>query len=156
MKIYLKYNAESEKYAQLVKDSLQKSGHNVFIRGEYRNDKESIKACHVCMDLTVGKLAETVKPEVVQLEAPKGLRKDVDDRVQKLVLVLGKKQLPRRQLVAELGLKQNSRRDFIYNYFKPAMSRNLICLAYPNVPKKPDQAYRLTEKGLDLYDELTV
>ena len=142
MKIYLKYNAESEKYAQLVKDSLQKSGHNVFIRGEYRNDKESIKACHVCMDLTVGKLAETVKPEVVKPEAPKGLRKDVDDRVQKLV--------------AELGLKQNSRRDFIYNYFKPAMSRNLICLAYPNVPKKPDQAYRLTEKGLDLYDELTV
>ena len=78
-----------------------------------------------------------------------------DVRVQKMVLVLGYKILPRRQIVADLGLRQGSRPCFINNYLKPTLNQGYIEFAYPNSPHKPKQAYKLTAKGLDLYDQLT-
>lgn len=154
MKIYLKYNAESEKYALLVIDALQKAGHEVFDRTFFRSETNALQACHLTIELKDGQLIEKTKP-ADKPTAPKGIRKDADDRVAKLVLVLGKKVLPRRQLVADLGLKQKSRRVFVYNYWKPCWDRGLIDLAYSAVPNKPEQAYRLTAKGLDLYAQLT-
>lgn len=78
-----------------------------------------------------------------------------ESRVYKLVLALGKKVLPRRQLVADVGLTQKSRCIFTYNYMKPTWERGLIDFAYASVPNKPEQAYRLTAKGLELYAQLT-
>ena len=79
----------------------------------------------------------------------------VEARVFKFVLVVGKKVLPRRQIIADLGMRQQSRHTFINNYWRPAWERGLIDLAYPAVPNKPEQAYRLTAKGLELYAQLT-
>ena len=76
-------------------------------------------------------------------------------RVYKLVLVLGKQVLPRRQIIADLGMRQQSRHTFINNYLRPTWERGLIDHAYPAVPNKPEQAYRLTPKGLDLFARLT-
>jgi uncharacterized repeat protein (TIGR04076 family) len=75
-------------------------------------------------------------------------------RVYKLVQVLGKQVLPRRQIIADLGMRQQSRHTFINNYWRPAWERGLMDLAYPASPNKPEQAYRLTAKGLDLYERL--
>ena len=79
----------------------------------------------------------------------------VDVRVQKMVLVLGRQILPRRQIIADLGLQQRSRPCFINNYLKPTLSQGYIEFAYPNSPHKPEQAYKLTSKGLELYNQLT-
>ena len=79
----------------------------------------------------------------------------VDVRVQKMVLVLGRQILPRRQIIADLGLQQRSRPCFINNYLKPTLSQGYIEFAYPNSPHKPEQAYKLTAKGLELYNQLT-
>ena len=79
----------------------------------------------------------------------------VDVRIQKMVLVLGRQILPRRQIIADLGLKQRSRPCFINNYLKPTLSQGYIEFAYPNSPHKPEQAYKLTSKGLELYNQLT-
>ena len=155
MKIYLKYNAESEKYAPLLTNILQKAGHGVFVRSDFHNEQETIQTCHLCLDMTNGGLAESILPTADKPSAQKRLRKGVDDRVAKLVLVLGEKVLPRRQLIADLGLKQKSRRVFSYNYIKPTWERGLIDFAYTAVPHKPEQAYRLTAKGLKLYAQLT-
>lgn len=155
MQIYLKYNAESEKYALMITDALQKSGHGVFNHTTFRSDSQAMQACHICLDMTTGKLSEITKPATDKPTAQKGLKKDVDDRVGKLVLVIGKKVLPRRELLADLGLKQKSRRNFIYNYLKPAWNLGLIDFAYPAHPNLPEQAYRLTAKGLELYAQLT-
>ena len=76
-------------------------------------------------------------------------------RVYKLVQVLGKQVLPRRQIIADLGMRQQSRHTFINNYLRPTWERGLIDHAYPNTPNKPEQAYRLTPKGLDLFALLT-
>ena len=96
---------------------------------------------------------------VASVEKGKTLRifpKDrVEARVFKFVLVVGKKVLPRRQIIADLGMRQQSRHTFINNYWRPAWERGLIDLAYPAVPHKPEQAYRLTAKGLELYAQLT-
>ena len=77
-----------------------------------------------------------------------------EERVHKLVLTLGRQVMPRRQIVAELGLQQKSRSIFISNYLHPAQEQGLIDFAYPSVPSLPEQAYRLTPKGLDLYQSL--
>ena len=76
-------------------------------------------------------------------------------RVYKLVQVLGTQVLPRRQIIADLGMRQQSRHTFINNYLRPTWERGLIDHAYPNTPNKPEQAYRLTPKGLDLFAKLT-
>lgn len=97
------------------------------------------------------------EPNVI-VEEPrnKRLRGDgaVDERVKMLVRVIGKAVLPRRQLVADLQLRQKSRRTFIDHYLKPACGMGLIAFAYPNSPTKPEQAYKLTSKGLELLAEL--
>ena len=87
---------------------------------------------------------------------PRLIPKDKEEaRVYKLVQVLGKQVLPRRQIIADLGMRQQSRHTFINNYLRPTWERGLIDHAYPAVPNKPEQAYRLTSKGLELWAELT-
>ena len=99
------------------------------------------------------------EPNVI-VEEPrnKRLRGDgaVDERVKMLVRVIGKAVLPRRQLVADLQLRQKSRRTFIDHYLKPACGMGLIAFAYPNSPTKPEQAYKLTSKGLELLATMEV
>ena len=55
----------------------------------------------------------------------------------------------------DLGLRQKSRQAFIAHYWRPAWEQGLIDLVYPGTPNKPEQTYRLTAKGLELYAELT-
>ena len=87
---------------------------------------------------------------------PHLISKDKEEaRVYKLVQVLGTQVLPRRQIIADLGMRQQSRHTFINNYLRPTWERGLIDHAYPNTPNKPEQAYRLTPKGLDLFARLT-
>lgn len=97
-----------------------------------------------------------VTNETTSQPKPQLLPKDREEaRVYKFVRVVGKQVLPRRQIIADLGMRQQSRHTFINNYWRPAWERGLIDLAYPAVPNKPEQAYRLTAKGLDLYAQLT-
>ena len=103
-----------------------------------------------CMELDLDKMSkEQKKPKTV---LPKS---KAEARVQKMVLVIGEKKLPRRQIMADLGLKQKSRQAFIDHYWRPAWEQGLIDLVHPNVPHKPEQTYCLTANGLDLYAQLT-
>ena len=103
-----------------------------------------------CMELTL----ETPPSEKAESNSvPQKTKSDL--RVQKLVLVIGKQSLPRKQIMADLGLKQSSRQAFIDHYWRPAWEQGLIDLAYPDSPNKPGQTYRLTADGLDLYAQLT-
>lgn len=81
--------------------------------------------------------------------------KGQDERVKKLVIAIGKASLPRRQLVAEMGLRQGSRHIFRNNYLRPAYEMGLVEMVYGNVPTKPGQIYRLTQKGLTFLEEQT-
>ena len=100
---------------------------------------------------------ETAKAgEATRQPKPRPVPKDKEEaRVYKLVQALGEKTLPRRQLIADVGLTQKSRCIFTYNYMKPALHSGLVAFAYQKVPSKPEQAYRLTAKGRSLYAQLT-
>jgi len=97
---------------------------------------------------------EKIAPEQIVIDQPKTANK-IDARVQKLLLVIGKQALPRRQIMADLGLRQKSRKSLIDNYLKPAYNQGYIEFTYPNSPNKPEQAYKLTAKGLEQYKTLT-
>ena len=97
---------------------------------------------------------EKIAPEQIVKDQPRPANK-IDARVRKLLLVIGKQALPRRQIMADLGLRQKSRKSLIDNYLKPAYSQGYIDFAYPNSPNKPEQAYKLTAKGLEQYKALT-
>ena len=62
--------------------------------------------------------------------------------------------MPRRQIIAYLDLKQNSRRVFIDNYLKPAIAQGYVVMARPSSPNSPEQAYRLSTDGLELWTQL--
>ena len=90
-------------------------------------------------------------------EKPKALlssQQRIDQRVEKLIVVIGKAVIPRRQIVAELDMRQSSRHTFINNYLKPAVANGYVEMANPKSPNTPGQAYRLTAKGLALYTRL--
>ena len=77
-----------------------------------------------------------------------------DDRVTRLVRIIGTDVLPRRELIAALGLRQSARRNFRDNYLKPATAKGLVNMQFPEVPSRPEQAYKLTAKGLELLAEV--
>ncbi len=78
------------------------------------------------------------------------IKTKTDDRVNRLVRIIGTDVLPRRELIAALGLRQGARRNFRDNYLKPATAKGLVIMQYPEVPSRPEQAYKLTPKGLEL------
>ena len=82
------------------------------------------------------------------------IKTKTDDRVNRLVRIIGTDVLPRRELIAALGLRQSARRNFRDNYLKPATTKGLVIMQYPEVPSRPEQAYKLTAKGLELLAKL--
>lgn len=92
---------------------------------------------------------------ILQQKSRPAPKDKTEARVFKFVEVLGTKVLPRRQIIAELGMKQKSRAIYINNYLKPALASGYVTQAFPNTPSKPEQAYRLTANGRDLYKHLT-
>ncbi len=81
-------------------------------------------------------------------------KKKTDDRVRRLVVTIGKGALSRKELIAALGLRQESRRNFYYNYVNPARDLGLVQMQYPERPSLPEQAYQLTGKGLVMLENL--
>lgn len=77
-----------------------------------------------------------------------------DKRIKRLVLAIGRDSLPRKELLAALGLRQGSRRIFSDNYWKPAFRLGLVAMQYPGIQSSPTQSYRLTANGLDYLSEL--
>lgn len=149
MKIFIKENKESARYISEIKAALQKAGHQVFQDSDFPEANEGLKSCHVRMDLSPAGMANDKE----SINRP-FVRTEVDLRVRKMVQVIARSSLPRRQIVADLGLRQQSRRNFIYNYLKPAVAQGYVTMSFPGAPNKPEQTYRLTAKGLELYESL--
>lgn len=77
-----------------------------------------------------------------------------NERVRKLVKVLGRAVMTRQGLMAELGLKKQGIRNFRVNYWYPARDAKLVVMYKDKSPSSPEQAYKLTAAGLELLAEL--
>jgi hypothetical protein len=72
--------------------------------------------------------------------------------IQKLVQFVGVVELSVKDMLALIGLK--NREHFLDYYLNPAIAEGYVCLLYPDKPRHPRQKYRLTMKGMALYNEL--
>ena len=146
MKIYIKCSDAIPAYRALVMQALRDAGHEVCCDASGKAD------CEVCIDLSLGGLSHSM-PQADP--SPVAAVSKIDIRIRKLVMAIGRSVLPRRAIVDGLHLRQKSRAIFINNYLKPAVAQGLVAMTCPSHPNLPEQAYRLTAKGLDLYAELT-
>ena len=149
MKIFIQVDKRNKKYVPEIMSALQKAGHQLILSNDCADVQKGLQSCHVSLYLAPAGM----KDDKESIDRP-FVRTEVDLRVRKMVQVIGESALPRRQILAALGLKQQSRRNFIYNYLKPSVAQGYVTMSYPGVPNKPEQTYKLTGKGLDLYDKL--
>ena len=109
------------------------------------------------MSFYIELLDETSSQPTLPVSSPEVVLAPIDkatERVHKLILAIGDQTMPRRQMIAYLGLKQTSRCNFLNNYLKPAIAKGYVVMARPSSPNSPEQAYRLSADGLDLLAQL--
>jgi uncharacterized repeat protein (TIGR04076 family) len=140
-------------------DSLSR-GEGNFFDGWMRNPMSAMISCNdgfrpmsfyieLIDDKPVATSSDVLPSGVIQAPIDKS-----QERIHKLILAIGEQTMPRRQLIAYLGLKQNSRCNFINNYLKPSMAKGYLVMARPSSPNSPEQAYRLSADGLDMLSQL--
>ena len=131
-------------------------GEGNFFDGWMRNPMSAMISCNdgfrpmsfyieLVEDISSHTVLHTPQAKVIQAQVDKA-----QERIHKLVLAIGDQTMPRRQIIAYLGLKQNSRCNFVNNYLKPALAKGYVVMARPSSPNSPEQAYRLSADGLDV------
>ena len=97
--------------------------------------------CHEgAVDVLVLKGEELVTPPVTP---------PVAESAQSLIKVLGNRVLSKAELMEELSLKDS--KYFKAKYLKENVAMGYIAPIYPEKPNHPQQKYRLTERGLELF-----
>ena len=135
-------------------------GEGNFYEGWMRNPMSAMISCNDGfrpMSFYIEVIDETCSLPTLSESSPQVVHAPIDkvmERVHKLILAIGDQTMPRRQMIAYLGLKQNSRCNFLKNYLKPAMEHGYIVMARPSSPNSPGQAYRLSADGLELWSKL--
>ena len=77
---------------------------------------------------------------------------NVTGNVKRIVLAVGGGTLTRDEIMQQLGLRSSG--NFRSTYLYPAIDQGYIAKLYPESDKRPDQAYYLTEKGLEVFSLL--
>ena len=72
----------------------------------------------------------------------------VTGQVQRIVSVIGKRELSSSEIMEIIGLKH--RFFFKSTYLNPALEGGFIEQTHPDKPRHPNQKYRLTNKGKSL------
>ena len=75
-------------------------------------------------------------------------------RIRRLIRSIGKDIVTRQGLMSELDLSKAAIRNFRDNYLNPARAQGLVTMSKPTSPNSPEQAYKLTPKGLDFLNML--
>ena len=77
---------------------------------------------------------------------------EVDNKIKKIVLAIRGNTISATEIMNLLNLKGED--NFRKRYLVPSMGEGYVQMLYPNAAKRPDQAYYLTEKGLQLLSEI--
>ena len=75
-----------------------------------------------------------------------------DESISMIVLAIGHGTYKRKEIMERMGLR--GRDNFMKNYLNPALDDDYVLEAYPQAKRSPDQAYYLSEKGLEKLREL--
>ena len=132
-------------------------GEGNFFDGWMKNPMSAMISCNDGfrpMSFYIELMAEDVQVDAAQPKSVLPPKSKAQERLEKLVLAIDEQTMPRRQIIAYLGLKQKSRRNFMVNYLQPAIAKGYIVFARPSSPNSPEQAYRLSHDGLDFLNTL--
>ncbi len=72
--------------------------------------------------------------------------------IERLVLVVGQEEKSVKEMMEAIGLKD--RKNFMEYSLMPALTEGLVRMKFPDSPRHPRQKYRLTERGLAVYNEV--
>ena len=72
-------------------------------------------------------------------------------QVEKLIQIVGHQELSIKEMLSMMELKD--RKNFLEVYLNPAMRDGFVTMRYPDSPRHPRQRYRLTVKGLAVYNQ---
>ena len=81
------------------------------------------------------------------------VRGEVDGKIKKVVLAVRGNTISANEIMKSLQLKGED--NFRKRYLVPSIDNGYVQMLYPDAPRRPDQAYYLTEKGLALYAEIS-
>lgn len=100
--------------------------------------------------------------EKVQEGVQEGVQERVQERVQegvqenvninRIVIAIRGNTISASEIKKKMNLKGRS--NFTTRYLHPSIESGYVSMLYPDLPKRRDQAYYLTEKGLQLLSEL--
>ena len=76
----------------------------------------------------------------------------IDPRLIRLIRAIGTETLTRRGIMGNMDLR--GRRSLWDHYMTPAMEQGYIVFLYPKYPSSPDQACKLTPKGMEVFNAL--
>lgn len=94
------------------------------------------------------------RPEVQERVQEGGeVRGEVDGKIKKVILTIRGNTISANEIMKSLQLKGED--NFRKRYLVPSIENGYVQMLYPDAPKRPDQAYYLTEKGLALYAEIS-
>jgi hypothetical protein len=92
----------------------------------------------------------TERADRTSTEQPNKLLGQFVPTVLSVVKAIGTEQRSLKDIMERVGLKH--RPTFIANYLLPAIKEGLVVMLYPDNPKHPSQKYRLTVKGMAIYN----
>ena len=81
------------------------------------------------------------------------VRGEVDDKIKKVVLAVRGNTISANEIMKSLQLKGED--NFRKRYLVPSIESGYVQMLFPDTPRRPDQAYYLSEKGLALYAEIS-
>lgn len=94
------------------------------------------------------------RPEVQERVQEGGeVRGEVDGKIKKVILTIRGNTISANEIMKSLQLKGED--NFRKCYLVPSIENGYVQMLYPDAPKRRDQAYYLTEKGLALYAEIS-
>ena len=76
----------------------------------------------------------------------------MDPRMMRVIKAIGTETVTRRGICGNMDLR--ARKNLWDMYITPAMQQGYVRFLYPNHPNSPDQAYMLTDKGMEAYKAL--
>ena len=78
---------------------------------------------------------------------------EVDDKMKRIILTIRGNTVSSAEIIKKMNLTGLD--NFRKRYLVPSIENGYVQMLYPDAPKRPDQAYYLTEKGLALYAEIS-
>ena len=81
------------------------------------------------------------------------VRGEVDGKIKKVVLAIRGNTISANEIMKSLQLKGED--NFRKRYLVPSLENEYVQMLFPDAPRRPDQAYYLTEKGLELFAEIS-